>query len=85
MYGSNEFDIQFVSQTKPFDQIHFKLMMNKIIDPDLNKIINTFCGLKTIFKCIVDRVDGNALIKVEYKFDGQTIFYECVDFKSSGL
>ncbi len=85
MYGLNEINIQVMSLTQIFEKIQFKLMMNQITNPDLNKIFRTFSGLDIIIKCIRDREEINPLVKVEYKFDGKIMFYECVEFKSLGL
>ncbi len=79
MYGLNEIDIQLYTisdiSLQMFDRIHLKLMMNKITDPNLDKIIDTFCGLRTTIKCITQRAKNNLLIKIEYKFNFQIIFY----------
>ncbi len=87
MYGLNEIDIQFYTTscipTQIFDRIHFKLMMNKIPNPNFDKIIGAFCGLRTIIKCIIQRAKSNLLIKIEYKFNTQTVFYD--SFNSSEL
>jgi hypothetical protein len=85
MYGLNEIDIQFytTSPIQMFDRIHFKLMINKITDPNFDKIIDAFCGLRTILKCIIQREKNNLLIKIEYKFNTQIVFYN--SFNSSEL
>jgi hypothetical protein len=79
MYGLNEFDIQFLYESQVFDRIQFKLMMNQILNPDLNKIIYTFSELKTVIKCILNRLVGKKLIIIEYKFNGKMLFYDCVE------
>jgi hypothetical protein len=79
MYGLNEFDIQFLCESKIFNRIKFKLMMNQILNPDFKKIINKFCELKSVLKCIEERCIQKLVIRVEYKFDGQILFSDCVD------
>jgi hypothetical protein len=77
MYGLNEFDIQILSPTQIYEQIQFKVMMNQIKDPNLNKILDTFCELKSIIKCIYkyNELKINLFIKINYKFDSQTVFF----------
>ncbi len=78
MYGSNEFNIQVIFVKDIYERIQFKLMMNKIIEPDFNKILNTFPGLTTILKCTSYRIKKKLVVKIEYKFNNEIIFCDSI-------